>query len=115
MNTRAESWVAVGLEQDIPLRGARVVRTSRGDIAVFRTQSGAIHATEDRCPHKGGPLSQGIVHGEGVTCPLHNWVFDLSSGLAQGADVGCLRLIPVRSDGGQILLDLSAFRQSAAA
>jgi nitrite reductase (NADH) small subunit len=116
MNARTDNWIAVGLEVDIPLRGARVVRTSVGDIAVFRTASGNLYATEDRCPHRGGPLSQGIVHGESVTCPLHNWVIDLASGqAAQGVDTGCVRTIPVRTEGGRILLDLTAFLQKAVA
>ena len=116
MNARTDNWIAVGLDSDIPLRGARVVRTSVGNIAVFRTESGTIYATEDRCPHRGGPLSQGIVHGEAVTCPLHNWVIDLASGrAAQGVDTGCVRTIPVRSEAGRILLDLTGFLQAAVA
>ncbi len=115
MNARTDAWIAVGLETDIPLRGARVVRTSFGDIAVFRTEAGRIYATEDRCPHRGGPLSQGIVHGDAVTCPLHNWVIDLASGNAgKGVDTACVRTIPVRAEGGRVLLDLTGFLQSAA-
>jgi nitrite reductase (NADH) small subunit len=108
VNQRIDSWVAVGRVADIPPRGARVVRTGIGDIAVFRTASGALFATDDRCPHRGGPLSQGIVHGEAVTCPLHNWVIDLVSGDAAGPDIGCVRTFPVKVDAGCVLLDLSA-------
>ena len=116
MNARTDNWIAVGLEADIPLRGARVVRTSVGDIAVFRTGSGMLYATEDRCPHRGGPLSQGIVHGEAVTCPLHNWVIDLATGQGgQGVDTACVRTIPVRSEGGRVLLDLTGVLQAAVA
>ena len=115
MSARFVGWVHVGAESDIPKRGARVVRTAFGDIAVFRTESGTLFAMEDQCPHKGGPLSQGIVHGEAVTCPLHNWVIELGTGEARGPDVGCVRTIPVRADNGRVLLDLSAYERAAVA
>ncbi|MBL8673694.1 MAG: nitrite reductase small subunit NirD [Rhodospirillales bacterium] len=88
-------WQIVGKLEDIPRQGARVVRTRRGDVAVFRTLGDEVFALDDRCPHKGGPLSQGIVHGTKVACPLHNWVIDLASGQATGPDEGCARSIPV--------------------
>jgi nitrite reductase (NADH) small subunit len=101
-------WIDVGGLDDIPRRGARVVKTRRGDVAVFRTASDAIFAIDDQCPHRGGPLSQGIVHGASVTCPLHNWVIDLASGNAQGADEGCVRTIPCRMQSGRVFLALAA-------
>ena len=73
-------WVEVGEIEDVPRRGARCVNTPGGKIAVFRTADGEVFAIEDHCPHKGGPLSQGIVHGTSVTCPLHNWVISLENG-----------------------------------
>lgn len=73
-------------------------------IAVFRTLDNHIFALEDRCPHRQGPLSQGIVHGHSVTCPLHNWKIALASGQAQGDDQGCTPTIAVRVDGERILL-----------
>ena len=81
-------WSKIGSINDIPRRGARCVATPRGRIAVFRTADDQVFAIEDRCPHKGGPLSQGIVHGTSVTCPLHNWVISLETGKALGADEG---------------------------
>lgn len=108
MNILAQTWLDAGEAQSIPLRGARVVAGPGGDIAVFRTASGAFFALRDRCPHKGGPLSQGIVHGEAVTCPLHNWVIGLADGEAQGADRGCVPKIPLRIEKGRILLDGAA-------
>jgi nitrite reductase (NADH) small subunit len=96
--------VAVGAEADIPVQGARVVRTPFCDIAVFRTASGEVLAVDDRCPHRGGPLSQGIVHGDAVTCPLHNWVISLRTGKAQGADEGCVRTLPVKVEHGVVLI-----------
>ena len=89
-------WVAIGRLDDIPRRGARCVNSPLGRIAVFRTMDDRVFATEDRCPHKGGPLSQGIVHGGSVTCPLHNQVIALDTGLVQGPDVGQVRTFPVR-------------------
>ena len=82
-------WLEVGRVEDIPKLGARVVHTPRGDVAVFRTADDRIFALDDRCPHKGGPLSQGIVHGARVTCPLHNWMVELDSGQAVAPDEGC--------------------------
>ena len=64
-----------------------------------------IGALDDRCPHKGGPLSEGIVHGREVTCPLHAWVFSLESGEALGADVGRVSTYPAQVAGGRILID----------
>ena len=98
------SWTFVARLADVPRLGSRVVRTERGDVAIFRTADDSVFALDDRCPHKGGPLSQGIVHGHAVTCPLHNWVIDLASGEAQAPDIGCVKRTPVRLDGDRILL-----------
>lgn len=97
-------WIKIGSLHDIPRRGARCVATPRGRIAVFRTGDDQVFATVDRCPHKGGPLSQGIVHGTSVTCPLHNWVISLETGKAQGADEGEVRTISVKIEGGQLFI-----------
>ena len=97
-------WQDVGMIDDIPRLGARVVVTAAGNIAVFRTADDAIFALDDRCPHKAGPLSQGIVHGARVTCPLHNWVIELATGEAVGPDEGCARTIEVKLEGRRILL-----------
>ena len=89
---------------DIPPQGARVVTTAEGDVAVFRTAGDEVFALRDRCPHRGGPLSQGIVFGRRVACPLHNWVIALDTGEAQGADDGQTRRWPVRVVEDRILL-----------
>ncbi len=107
------TWVTIGRLEDIPVRGARCVDTPEGRIAVFRTADNRVFAMEDSCPHKRGPLSQGIVHGTSVTCPLHNWVISLESGSAQGADVGQVRTMAVRNDNGTLLLDLAELRIAA--
>lgn len=102
------NWIEVGALQDIPSQGARVVRTADGDIAVFRTQANEVFALKDECPHKKGALSQGIIHGKRVACPLHNWVIDLQSGHACGDDVGCTPAYPVKLEGDTVWLSLEA-------
>ena len=109
----SEQWTDIGALDQIPRLGARVVRTPKGCVAVFRAQDDEVFALEDRCPHKGGPLSQGIVHGNTVTCPLHNWVLSLETGAAQGADVGQALAFPLRVESGRLWLDLSPFAAAA--
>ncbi|PHP66822.1 nitrite reductase (NAD(P)H) small subunit [Zhengella mangrovi] len=108
MNAMTRNWVVVGSIDDIPRQGARCVKNGDMTIAVFRTADDRLFALEDRCPHRGGPLSQGIVHDGCVTCPLHNWVISLESGKAQGADEGATQSFPVMLDAGTVLLDLGA-------
>lgn len=107
-------WIEIGTLDDIPRRGARCINTPAGKIAVFRTADDQVFAMEDHCPHKGGPLSQGIIHGESVTCPLHNWVISLRTGKAQGADKGSVKTIPMRVEDRQILLNLEEMATQAA-
>jgi nitrite reductase (NADH) small subunit len=107
-------WIDIGAVEDVPVLGSRVVQAPGGDIAVFKGADGTLFALRDRCPHKGGPLSQGIVHGHSVTCPLHNWVISLDTGEAQGADHGCTHKIPLRIEGTRILLAASALMARAA-
>lgn len=106
-------WIDIGEVNDIPRRGARCVETPLGRIGVFRTADDEVFAIEDRCPHRGGPLSQGIVHGAFVTCPLHNFVISLETGAAQGADEGQVATIPVRREGERIFISLNAVRTAA--
>jgi len=107
-------WIDIGPLADIPPLGARVVRTDGGDIAVFRTNDDEVFALDDKCPHRGGPLSQGIVHGKSVTCPLHNWVLELGSGQAVAPDDGCVTTYAVRLEGGQVFLQIDGVREDAA-
>lgn len=100
------TWIEVGHIDDIPRLGARVVETDIGNIAVFRNAEDEIFALLDRCPHKGGPLSQGIVYDRRVTCPLHNWVISLESGEATGPDTGCTNHYPVRIEDNMIYISL---------
>ncbi|MEL6819778.1 MAG: nitrite reductase small subunit NirD [Pseudomonadota bacterium] len=106
MNAVTTNWVAVGSLNDIPRRGARCVKNGDMTIAIFRTSDDRVFALEDKCPHKQGPLSQGIVHDGCVTCPLHDWVISLETGLAQGADEGETQAYPVKLDGETVLLGL---------
>jgi len=99
------TWVWVARIEDIPLRGARRVKTPDAVIGLFKAAENQVFAIEDQCPHKQGPLSQGIVHDGCVTCPLHNWVIDLASGEAQGADEGAVKTYPVEVTAeGEVML-----------
>ncbi len=102
-------WKQVCTLEDIPRLGSRVVRHEEDggviDIAIFRTQ-GEVFALRNKCPHKGGPLSEGIVHGKQVTCPLHGWKLHLETGEAVAPDVGCARRYPVKVEDGQVYLSL---------
>ena len=109
------SWIDIGALDDIPLRGARVVKTRAGCVALFRTEAEEVFATSNTCAHKGGPLSEGIVHGRRVTCPLHNWVWSLETGEAQGADEGRIATYPVRVQDGRILIDGARLASRSAA
>ena len=115
MNVQVKNWVSIGSINDIPRQGARCVKNGDMTIAVFRTADDRVFALEDKCPHKNGPLSEGIVHGQSVTCPLHNWVFDLNTGEAQGADEGRIETYQVRLEAGRILIDGDAVARRSAA
>ncbi len=100
------NWIEIGAVEEIPTLGSRVVETAKGDIAVFRAADDHVFALRDSCPHKQGPLSQGIVHGHTVTCPLHNWKIDLASGEAQGPDEGCTGKYEIKVEAGVVFLAL---------
>jgi nitrite reductase (NADH) small subunit len=98
-------WIKICNVNDIPVLGARRVARAQGlDVAIFRTQQGEVFALLDRCPHKGGPLSQGIVFGSSVACPLHNWTIGLADGRAQAPDEGCTPAFSVRLEGDAVYL-----------
>jgi len=101
-----QEWHNVCALAEIPPLGARVVKTVHGDIAVFRNADDEVFALADKCPHKGGPLSQGIVFGRKVACPLHGWNIGLDDGQAVAPDVGCTRRFAVRIENGAILLNI---------
>ncbi len=99
-------WKAICSVDDIPVLGSRRVARTRGiDVAVFRNGQDEVFALLDRCPHKGGPLSQGIVFGTSVACPLHNWTIDLAGGCAKAPDEGCTPRFAVKVAGGVVHLD----------
>ncbi len=99
-------WWRICLLDDVPRLGARVVETSEGNIALFRTADDEVFALRDRCPHKGGPLSQGIVFGRKVACPLHGWNICLDTGQAVAPDEGCAPVYPVKVEEGVVFLQL---------
>ena len=99
-------WKEVCAVSDIPVLGARVVKRAVGlPVAIFRNSEDKIFALLDKCPHKGGPLSQGIVFGEKVACPLHNWHIELPTGCAVSPDEGCTQKFSVKVEAGQVFLD----------
>ena len=109
-------WLDLGLVSDIPLRGARSVPVAGGEeLAVFRTGDDRVYALLNHCPHKGGPLSQGIVHGDKVACPLHDWKISLATGEAAAPDKGCVPTIPVKVVAGRIFVFRAAVVRQAAA
>jgi len=101
-------WIEITQLDEIPVLGSRVVKTGSMDIAIFRTSDDRIFAVRDACPHKQGPLSQGIVHGTSVTCPLHNWKIDLASGEALGADEGCTNVYDTKVENNMVYLRIPA-------
>ena len=99
-------WKRICLVTDIPLLGSRCVARPHGmDVAVFRNAQDEVFALLDRCPHKGGPLSQGIVFGTSVACPLHNWTIGMADGCAKSPDEGCTPKFSVKVEGGAVHLD----------
>ncbi len=104
---KLSDWVKIGALENIPKLGARVVKSAKhGDIAVFRNAEDEVFAVRDACPHRGGPLSQGIVFGTKVSCPLHGWTICLDDGKAVAPDEGCVQRFPVKVEGGQVLLEV---------
>ncbi|TXT23961.1 MAG: nitrite reductase (NAD(P)H) small subunit [Gallionellaceae bacterium] len=100
-------WMRICPLEEIPRLGSRVVQTVKGEIALFRNGSDEVFALRDQCPHKGGPLSQGIVFERKVTCPLHGWTIQLDSGEAVEPDHGCTHRYRTRVDKGEIYLNLA--------
>lgn len=105
MTVLTSDWIDVGALSDIAPRGARVVKTPMGCVAVFRTGADEVFAIDNACPHKKGPLVEGIVHGSKVTCPLHNWVISLETGEVEGPDEGRVDTWRARVEDGRILID----------
>lgn len=109
-----EKWIAVCAVEDVPVLGARVVeRKTGGNIAIFRNADDRVFALLDRCPHRGGTLSQGLVFGDRVACPMHNWSIGLADGVAALPDEGCAQAFAVRVDAGRVYLDASEVRTIA--
>ena len=100
------NWIKVAPLQEIPKLGARIVRTKEIDIGVFRTEDDRIFAVNNSCPHKGGPLSQGIVYGDKVACPLHSWKISLVDGKAEEPDVGETTCFNTKVENGMVYLEL---------
>ena len=111
-----QQWKPVCAVADIPVLGARVVnRAHADDVAIFRNSEDKVFALLDKCPYKGGPLSQGIVFGERVACPLHNWHIELPTGCAVTPDEGCTQKFSVKVEEGKVWLDLNELMAEAPA
>lgn len=104
-------WIDIAALEAVPQRGARLLKTVHGCVAVFRNATDDVFALDNACPHKKGPLADGIVHGNAVTCPLHNWVISLETGTVQGADEGQVSTYPAKVVEGRIYLDVEFLRQ----
>lgn len=102
------NWLDICALDEINPLGSRVVAGPKGDISIFRAADDQVFALDDRCPHKGGPLSQGLIYGKRVACPLHNWQIELESGEAVAPDQGCAHRHPVRVENGRVLLGLDS-------
>ncbi|HEY6511670.1 MAG TPA: nitrite reductase small subunit NirD [Burkholderiaceae bacterium] len=114
MNARSTIWQAACKVDDIPPLGARRVAREQGlAVAVFRGAEDRVFALLDRCPHKGGPLSQGIVFGDSVACPLHNWTLSLTDGRAKAPDVGCAVAFACKVEDGTVFLDADELAHKA--
>ena len=114
MSNLKSEWITICRVQDIPVLGARRVARSEGAaVALFRAADDHIFALLDRCPHKGGPLSQGIVFGHHVACPLHNWTIGLADGCARAPDEGCTTPFAVQVVDGEVSLDAEQLRTLA--
>ena len=99
-------WKKICRVDDIAVLGSRrVARPGSTAVAVFRNSSDQVFALLDRCPHRGGPLSQGIVFGQSVACPLHNWTIGLADGCAASPDEGCTPKFMVKIESGDVYLD----------
>ncbi len=109
------NWTRICRVDDIPVLGSRrVARTTGHAVAIFRNAEDRVFALLDRCPHKGGPLSQGIVFGDSVACPLHNWTIGLATGEARAPDEGCTARFSLLVDAGEVFLDAEELATRAA-
>ena len=100
-------WVRITGIENIPLREGRGVQIAGHDIAIFNLGD-RILAVENKCPHRGGPLADGIVSGSNVVCPLHAWKVDLASGevVNQSMNAPCIKTYATRFENGVVLLEI---------
>ncbi|MES2832640.1 MAG: nitrite reductase small subunit NirD [Pseudomonadota bacterium] len=117
----SNQWKVICRVTDIPILGARVLQRRAGeglparpDVAIFRNGEDRVFALLDRCPHKNGPLSQGIVFGDRVACPLHGWHIELGSGCAVAPDEGCVQRFSLKIENGDVFLDADELAQQPA-
>ena len=106
--TGRNTWVRIAYCRDIPVREGRPVKVGNREVAIFNLGDRFL-AVENRCPHKGGPLADGIVSGAAVVCPLHAWKMSLETGNGVNGPsaLSCVETFSTRVEGGIVLLDLS--------
>src|SRR5215475_8455273 len=107
MSNQNPRWIRIASRDAFPLREGRTVEVASRQLAVFNLGHCFV-AVENKCPHKNGPLADGIVSGTTVVCPLHAWKFDLIAGNSVNhAESGaCLKLFPVRIEDGIVAVNL---------
>ena len=94
-------WYPVSAAESIPPREGRKVTHKDFEVALFNVGDGYL-AVDSRCPHKQGPLADGILSGKSVFCPLHNWKISLESGCAMSGGEGCVKTYPVKVVDGSV-------------
>jgi nitrite reductase (NADH) small subunit len=99
--------VFIGEVADLPQKLGKTFTIGSKEIAVFKLENGNIRAIENRCPHKGGVLAEGIVSGEHVFCPMHDWKISVKDGKVQAPDVGCVQSYPVEVKGDRVFIRIS--------
>lgn len=103
---RVSTLIKIGTIDEFQVNIGKLVEIEDHAIAVFRLADRKFNAVENRCPHKGGPLAEGIVSGDYVFCPLHDWKIDLKDGNVQAPDHGCVKKFDVTIEGEEVFITL---------
>ncbi|MFW7381538.1 MAG: nitrite reductase small subunit NirD [Oligoflexus sp.] len=101
-----KNWYLIGTIHDIPRQGAQLLQFGDRQLGIFRTYQDEFYAINAQCPHAGGPLTEGLIHGHYVSCPLHDWTINLKTGICQAPDEGQVSCYPLLIDGEDIWIAL---------
>jgi nitrite reductase (NADH) small subunit len=96
--------VKVAKVSEMPKNIGKNIKIGSNEIALFHLESGDFRAIENRCPHKGGVLVEGIVCGDHVFCPMHDWKISVVDGLVQKPDNGCVKTFQVELEGDEVYI-----------